>query len=64
MNYFDAQAHVHTRIQNKIENSVLLLYTVVLQFSNWIIHLLSAFEMSLPKFVSPKSPTLAHIKNQ
>ena len=54
MNHFDAQAHVHTRIQNKIENSVLLVYTVVFQFSKWIIHLLSAFEVFLPKFDSSK----------
>ena len=28
MNHFDAQAHVHTRIQNKMENSVWSGFTV------------------------------------
>ena len=29
MNHFDAQAHVHTRIQNKMENSVHSGFTVL-----------------------------------
>ena len=50
MNHFDAQAHVLTGIQNKMENSVWSGFTV-LKLDN---PLLSAFQVFLPKFVSSK----------
>ena len=59
MNHFGAQAHID--IQNKVENSVQNCLTVLKAnkngslHQNWIIHLLSAFEVFLPKFVCSKS---------
>ena len=59
MNHFGAQAHID--IQNNVENSVQKCLTVLKAnkngslHQNWIIYLLSAFEVFLPKFVSPKS---------
>ena len=52
MNHFGAQAHID--IQNKVENSVQNCLTVLKAnkngslHQNWIIHLLSAFEVFLP----------------